>query len=881
MWRDADGNIVAKRPTHPGQRSISRSVDNSDSRSPEGPKDDSQEVQAPLSPPRSQQDTDFSDAHLGTHYPEGLHPSDQSHMFEYVATVDIHEQGNDMYDFLANSSWGSKPSQTTQATMEKSNSRMWEDAFAPDTASSFNMPYTTAQNYSWLFDQGSASAYDIQMPAQMTDWLPQVTSQNLQPLNHSNMPTSQQPNVNSFRQAVPQQQQQPQPQPQHSLPMQAFLAHPEYQAAPSTQEQTMAPSQQGTVSHQASESDVSTSPEALSASDFSGASSCTSLSQHNASKRSHSTLSSQPPIPRHSEVSSVQSFHPFNPPRNLPRLDEAARNRMLDIIIQSGTRTPDGLLVTQDHPLLSLASLQNYCDLFFTRMNTVYPLIHQATFEPSEVEPLLLMAVVLLGATYSDKAAHRLAVCVHDIMRAQIFQHVAFSADPELWILQTILLVECFGKSRAGQKQHDLSHLFHGLLINLIRRSNCQTVHLPDISDSMEDDLETQWRTAMDVEQRKRLCQLCFMWDVQHAVLFSQSLCMSSFEIRTALPCNPAVWEATSAEEWHHHANREPAPKLFLPVLKSYMSPSAPTQSHNLNALSRLLILHGLLSISWDFNRRDQTSLGCGSVIESDDWRARIGASMDGWKADFDTYALNITSSLNKMSQTHNPEVRSDFQRFTTSTLAIYHAAHIILNIEILDLQIYAGARHIIGRPVNRNDYERSRRKVRDWAQQKPVAGTVTSNACTGVWHAAQLLRDGIMNLDNWDVNNAFHYPWCLYLATLTCWAFHYGSRDDRSATLPAMINYDNSREDAVSMSMGMYADDANESAMYDAKAQMNALVSGMTSGVPEGLWRIAGKYSTKGLTTVMAQHLSNVRWAVVHEGMKVLKGLMARHEAL
>jgi hypothetical protein len=293
------------------------------------------------------------------------------------------------------------------------------------------------------------------------------------------------------------------------------------------------------------------------------------------------------------------------------------------------------------------------------------------------------------------------------------------------------------------------------------------------------------------------------------------------------------------------------------------------------------LILHGLMSVSWDFQRRDQTSLGCGSLIGTDDWRARIGASYDIWKADFESYCLNISSSLNKMSYTHNPDVKIDFQRFMTSTLAIYHAAHIILNIEILDLQIYAGARHIIGRPVNRSDYDRSRRQVRDWAQQKPTAGSATSTACTAVWHAAHLLRDGIMNLDNWDVNNAFHYPWCLYLSTLTCWAFHYGSRDDRSGTVSAMASYSSTSEDAVSMSMGMYAEDTSESAMYDAKAEMNALVSGMTSGVPEGLWRIAGKYSTRGLTTVMAQHLSNVRWAVVHEGMKVLKGLMARQESL
>lgn len=44
--------------------------------------------------------------------------------------------------------------------------------------------------------------------------------------------------------------------------------------------------------------------------------------------------------------------------------------------------------------------------------------------------------------------------------------------------------------------------------------------------------------------------RLSVFQDVEHAVLFSQSLCMSAFELRTSLPCSQAVWEADSAEAW-------------------------------------------------------------------------------------------------------------------------------------------------------------------------------------------------------------------------------------------------------------------------------------------------------------------------------------------
>lgn len=146
-------------------------------------------------------------------------------------------------------------------------------------------------------------------------------------------------------------------------------------------------------------------------------------------------------------------------------LDDVSRNRVLDLVVQAGPKTPEGSPVTRDHPLLTLNAMQEYVDLFFSRFNKSYPLIHRATFQPSHVDPLLLVSVMLLGATYGDKGAHRLAVCIHDIMRTQFIQHPAFTATPEIWMLQVILLTECFGKSRAGQKQHDMSHLFHGMLI--------------------------------------------------------------------------------------------------------------------------------------------------------------------------------------------------------------------------------------------------------------------------------------------------------------------------------------------------------------------------------------------------------------------------------
>lgn len=107
------------------------------------------------------------------------------------------------------------------------------------------------------------------------------------------------------------------------------------------------------------------------------------------------------------------------------------------------------------------------------------------------------------------------------------------------------------------------------------------------------------------------------------------------------------------------------------------------------------------------------------------------------------------------------------------------------------------------------------------------------------------------MNLEGWDVDQRFHYPWCLYLATLTCWAFHH-----------------------VKNEHGTISSNRSHDASTDDESSMNALISSMTAVGPEGLGRLAGRQSTTGLINVVAKHLSNIRWAVVYEGMKVLRVL-------
>lgn len=405
-----------------------------------------------------------------------------------------------------------------------------------------------------------------------------------------------------------------------------------------------------------------------------------------------------------------------------------------------------------------------------------------------------------------------------------------------------------------------MSHLFHGLLINLIRRSDCQSIRPPTLEDAT-DDLEDDWQTWVDAEQKKRLAFLCFMWDTQHAVLFCQSLCMSAFELRSNLPCDQLLWEADSAESWHQLRQKQPSSPLFLSCLKMYLNPSTSTSvPKNLNALSRSLLLHGLMSIAWDMQRRDQTSLGVVDANPLGNWQTRLAASYRTWNNDFEAFYSSYRARL--PSPTHTLAI--EFQAFYAAVSSLYHSAHILLHTPFLDLQIYAGSRHILGRPVARADYARSQKVVKKW-----VADNL-KEAGRAVWHAAALVEQGACILDTESSSSdlggsrLWHLPWAVYLGTLTIWGVWYA-------------------RPAPPRSPGLQ-DDNDDEIIWDPQAEMHSLLETVLKSDAERLLEVGygkgiagglGKRGTNGLAAVVSRCLGKVRWAVVHDGMMVLRGLV------
>jgi hypothetical protein len=167
MWKDPDGNIVTKKPTLPTDVQKTQFLPQASSKleDPTQPLFDfapfaHQEDGAPISPPISNNSHTHSwddhDSGLGTAYPPTHDPTTlpsgevYTHINQSFWSADLTQPQHQPHpDPIATTVFDDAP---------------FDDIFNPDTASSFNNPFTTMSNYNWLFDMDLSRPDQIQEP---------------------------------------------------------------------------------------------------------------------------------------------------------------------------------------------------------------------------------------------------------------------------------------------------------------------------------------------------------------------------------------------------------------------------------------------------------------------------------------------------------------------------------------------------------------------------------------------------------------------------------------------------------------------------------------------------------------------------------------------
>ncbi|KAL1893609.1 hypothetical protein Sste5346_006440 [Sporothrix stenoceras] len=332
-------------------------------------------------------------------------------------------------------------------------------------------------------------------------------------------------------------------------------------------------------------------------------------------------------------------------------------------------------------------------------------------------------------------------------------------------------------------------------------------------------DLQTWWNRWAETEAMHRVVFVTFCLDIAHAAMFGHMADMAPHEIRLPLPCDDNLWTAAKPEEVRQLDNNLRMygvhPITFLDGLKRAVH-GMEVKTHS---FGRMIIMSGLLSVGWHLRHREthlkwldwSTTSAAASASSAetgqtqDTWRKTLLMAFDGWKESFDhvqgtaaatamatavttvngsggAAATTATSSSASSSSSPSPTIRrSGFNGPIESAAVLYHLAHICLHVDIVDCQVYAGAKKLLSRKVSSRDYTNVVSRMKAWAKQASTRHAIL--------HAFRLLYQVLVDprgrgtdpsrtstsfSDTYSIKTEAdpHRPWIMYYAALSIWSF-------------------------------------------------------------------------------------------------------------
>lgn len=526
-----------------------------------------------------------------------------------------------------------------------------------------------------------------------------------------------------------------------------------------------------------------------------------------------------------------------------------------------------------DGHVLSLRQMQLYIRSYWYHFHPQMPILHKPTFSADKAHNLLLIAVIAIGASCLDKmhgadltaAGADLANFLAWHLRGEVFKDKDFTPPAQLWVFQTLLLLEVYEKMYSTRMLHERAHIHHGTTLTLMRRGPCLIVKPPLDSPPNENTgtgmngehhmnatntPDKWWNHWVTNEATRRVAFAAFIVDSIHATMFGHQATMVAHEMKLALPCDESLWSAaTSAEVAKKESDlRAKGVKsmTFFDGLKNTLK-GKPVHT---NSFGRTAIMAGLLSVTFHMNQRDVQIYHLGALKAlggKDVWRGPLTKAFDSWKQDFDSNMIKENNSIQYAS------ARFDEENIFESRVVLHHLSHMAMHVDIVSCQIFAGARRLLGRTTLPADYEIAQKRIRgNWAPRASarhatfyaikflaqvlvpeVNGLYTANGSASVYSP----RDDFL----------LNRPWVLYFAMLVVWCYGYAL----DGPLKEPPNFATAEEQQFDMTQ--------------------YLTKFGNVQAPQDLGTMTGRNACLGLLYVLQKKFNKCRWQLLREAATLL----------
>ena len=547
----------------------------------------------------------------------------------------------------------------------------------------------------------------------------------------------------------------------------------------------------------------------------------------------------------------------------------------------------NGNMDSEEH-VLSLRLMRSYLGSYWQNFHDQFPILHRPTFSADQAPDLLVLAVMTIGAsllgseygTAKTAAAQNFANFVVWHLRWQVYMDSNFQPPARLWVFQTLLLLEVYEKMNATRALHERANIHYATTINLMRRSTALNEDL-NLTQRPPASPQEWWERWINSEATRRVAYAAFLLDATHATMFGHSAVMVVQEIRLPLPCDESLWSAASAAavglvESSLHANAI-KPTTFLQGLKRVLT----GRRVRTNSFGRLVLMAGLLSISWHMRQRElqMSTLGVPQAMAvPETWRSTLTGAFDFWKRDFDEDIAHMRMAPNGW---HFSGVRSDNAASSDHAAVLHHLSHLAMQVDVTDCQIAAGAEKLLGRAVTTSERDRVYRKMSKWCRSE--------GANQALSHAVRLLDRFLFKSSGTGNAGVQVYkaredcllsrPWVLYFAGLVVWCYDFFSKRNLDLSYSAESGSP-AASDSASPRPAASFQPITKQLVLDYPVNYEEIRAFLSSAASKSPAELAsndmGEQAVNGLLQLIAASFSNSRWELLHEAATRLSEAIA-----
>ncbi|KAF8805042.1 hypothetical protein BYT27DRAFT_7243474 [Phlegmacium glaucopus] len=323
-------------------------------------------------------------------------------------------------------------------------------------------------------------------------------------------------------------------------------------------------------------------------------------------------------------------------------------------------------------------ALRVYLYLFFSAFLPQLPVVHEATWREDDKPQVLIRVMQACGALFvRTKTAMDFVAHVLTTARVEIAQEYACKMnDPhgQMYLILALALLQTLGLSNQDAHERGVANVYHGMLKMMITQSRLQETVQAWTPPEFYDDtpVEEAWQTWAYCEMVKRICCLERLHDCAQVVFF----CMPSpldLVFDGYLPCDDALWNAHSAQDWvtclrtsSHYGS--PASRLrgarAQSVLAAFVDSSPPSVTTNLPVFAHYFIIHVLIACiyshihacTWSPTQSSSNTGDTGSSLEENHVAQHskpayiLQNALQNWLANWQDEANQISFSMGSTS---------------------------------------------------------------------------------------------------------------------------------------------------------------------------------------------------------------------------------------